>query len=295
MHVFQLSVNHSTTCDQSTGRMSLCINWGPVADSVMLASMFGGLRWVLTQILLKGTENNIGLNGTVDTLYYVAPCMAITLLPFALAAESDKVLDSELLFKAPSHVATLTMLSVRVAYMHVVQRHARTHACSPNADARVCMFSECIHACLHAGWMQTHNICEGFQSANSLTTNVVYGILHITAAFGAGCLGRKYVQKVLLTSNFSMSLFRIFGLLCQHGMSTTRIPHACIRACGHGIEIGVFGVSATGQYLRESTCLDCPQPICSNHACAYAPIVSLGIALFGCTLDCGGGGAWRFC
>lgn len=77
---------------------------------VFLAAMFGGLRWVLTQVLLK--SNDIGLNGTVDTLYYVAPCMTITLLPFAIFAEGPKLIVSPMLFHASHDVAFMTIISV---------------------------------------------------------------------------------------------------------------------------------------------------------------------------------------
>eukprot|EP00039_Didymoeca_costata_P008195 m.108960 g.108960 ORF g.108960 m.108960 type:complete len:405 (+) comp13988_c0_seq1:299-1513(+) len=60
---------------------------------VMLASMFGGLRWVLTQVLMK--RQNLEFSGTVDTLYHVAPCMALTLFPFAIALESRGISQSE--------------------------------------------------------------------------------------------------------------------------------------------------------------------------------------------------------
>eukprot|EP00040_Diaphanoeca_grandis_P016336 m.84250 g.84250 ORF g.84250 m.84250 type:complete len:378 (+) comp25727_c0_seq1:172-1305(+) len=73
---------------------------------VLIASMFGGLRWVLTQILLK--QSDIGLNGTVDSLYYVAPCMAISLLPFAVFKEGHALIHSDLLFAAPPDIAFLT-------------------------------------------------------------------------------------------------------------------------------------------------------------------------------------------
>lgn len=80
---------------------------------VTLASMFGGLRWVLTQILLKGDAgNDLGLNGTVDTLYYIAPCMAITLAPFALWNEAAALSDSQKLFHGTQDVAVMTVMSV---------------------------------------------------------------------------------------------------------------------------------------------------------------------------------------
>eukprot|EP00035_Acanthoeca_spectabilis_P020261 m.431914 g.431914 ORF g.431914 m.431914 type:complete len:390 (+) comp17366_c0_seq1:173-1342(+) len=77
---------------------------------VMMASMFGGLRWVLTQVLLKSTS--FGLNGTIDTLYHVAPTMAMTLLPFALVAEGERITHSPMLFGGDADVAILTLLAI---------------------------------------------------------------------------------------------------------------------------------------------------------------------------------------
>jgi len=59
---------------------------------LLLACRFGGLRWVLAQVLMK--NGKIPFSGTVDTLYYVAPCMSLTLLPFALAFEVRDLANS---------------------------------------------------------------------------------------------------------------------------------------------------------------------------------------------------------
>lgn len=53
-----------------------------------------------------------GLNGTVDTLYYIAPCMAITLAPFALWNEAAALSDSQKLFHGTQSVAVMTVVSV---------------------------------------------------------------------------------------------------------------------------------------------------------------------------------------
>lgn len=68
---------------------------------VELAAMFGGIRWVLTQILLKGEgDHDLKLSGTMDTLYHVAPCMALTLAPVALATEWSHIMNSPMLGSA---------------------------------------------------------------------------------------------------------------------------------------------------------------------------------------------------
>lgn len=69
---------------------------------IMSASILGGLRWVLTQMVLHKEKDRLGLKHPVDTVYYVSPCMGITLLPFALGIEGSHVLSSPLLFGAPT-------------------------------------------------------------------------------------------------------------------------------------------------------------------------------------------------
>jgi solute carrier family 35 protein C2 len=88
---------------------------GPVPGGgfllVMVASVMGGLRWVLTQVLME--QGGLRFSGTVDTLYYVAPCMALTLLPFAVGIEGKGLLQDELLFKADtSSIAFATLFYV---------------------------------------------------------------------------------------------------------------------------------------------------------------------------------------
>jgi solute carrier family 35, member C2 len=75
---------------------------------VMVASVMGGLRWVLTQVLME--QGGLRFSGTVDTLYYVAPCMAITLLPFAVGIEGKALLEEPLLFKAETSSIVLGTL-----------------------------------------------------------------------------------------------------------------------------------------------------------------------------------------
>lgn len=56
------------------------------AIQVLLATAAGGLRWSLTQILLKNSQN--GLNNPVIILYYLAPVMFACLIILSLIFES---------------------------------------------------------------------------------------------------------------------------------------------------------------------------------------------------------------
>eukprot|EP00051_Salpingoeca_urceolata_P029966 m.491581 g.491581 ORF g.491581 m.491581 type:complete len:373 (-) comp30349_c0_seq1:147-1265(-) len=60
---------------------------------VMLAAVTGGLRWVLTQLVLH--KEGLGLTHPVDTVFYVAPAMALTLFPFALALEARELVAAK--------------------------------------------------------------------------------------------------------------------------------------------------------------------------------------------------------
>jgi solute carrier family 35 protein C2 len=64
---------------------------------VMMASMMGGLRWVLCQIVLHKAD--LGLTHPIDTVYHVAPCMGVAVLPFALYFEGASFVRSPLLFQ----------------------------------------------------------------------------------------------------------------------------------------------------------------------------------------------------
>lgn len=63
----------------------------------MMASVMGGLRWVLCQIVLHKAE--LGLNNPIDTVYHVAPCMGLAMLPFAIGLEGKALLLSPMLFQ----------------------------------------------------------------------------------------------------------------------------------------------------------------------------------------------------
>eukprot|EP00049_Salpingoeca_infusionum_P026105 m.23770 g.23770 ORF g.23770 m.23770 type:complete len:367 (-) comp8528_c0_seq2:942-2042(-) len=64
---------------------------------VMSASILGGLRWVLTQLVLHKHKEDLGLRHPIDTMAYVTPCMALVLLPFFLYFEGHEVQQTPLL------------------------------------------------------------------------------------------------------------------------------------------------------------------------------------------------------
>lgn len=53
---------------------------------VLSASALGGLRWGLTQLLLK--QKKLGLDNPAATIYYLSPAMGITLVIISLTLES---------------------------------------------------------------------------------------------------------------------------------------------------------------------------------------------------------------
>eukprot|EP00053_Salpingoeca_punica_P011539 m.102742 g.102742 ORF g.102742 m.102742 type:complete len:372 (+) comp15700_c0_seq2:600-1715(+) len=79
---------------------------------VMCASASGGLRWVLTQLVMS--KESLGLTHPIDTIFHVAPWMTVTLLPFAVALEGDRLMKSELLLQGSMEQALMTLLAVVV-------------------------------------------------------------------------------------------------------------------------------------------------------------------------------------
>ena len=79
---------------------------------VMSASALGGLRWVLTQLILHKEKERLALRHPVDTVYHVAPCMAVTLLPFALVLEGDELWSSPLVFAGSFSVLLSSLFTV---------------------------------------------------------------------------------------------------------------------------------------------------------------------------------------
>lgn len=52
---------------------------------VLIASIVSGLRWSMTQLLLK--HENMGISNPIATLYYLSPIMFITMLTLSLIFE----------------------------------------------------------------------------------------------------------------------------------------------------------------------------------------------------------------
>eukprot|EP00043_Microstomoeca_roanoka_P000201 m.27170 g.27170 ORF g.27170 m.27170 type:complete len:430 (-) comp10181_c0_seq1:46-1335(-) len=64
---------------------------------VLAASIMGGLRWVLTQLVLHKEKERLGLKHPIDTMAYVMPCVALALFPFAMYFEGKEIADTHLL------------------------------------------------------------------------------------------------------------------------------------------------------------------------------------------------------
>jgi solute carrier family 35 protein C2 len=69
---------------------------------VITASALGGLRWSLTQLLLK--DKKMGMDNPASTIFWLAPSMGITIAIVSLAIENWPVLFSTKYFQDPSHV-----------------------------------------------------------------------------------------------------------------------------------------------------------------------------------------------
>eukprot|EP00730_Choanoeca_flexa_P013057 TRINITY_DN4925_c0_g1_i2.p1 TRINITY_DN4925_c0_g1~~TRINITY_DN4925_c0_g1_i2.p1 ORF type:complete len:365 (+),score=38.29 TRINITY_DN4925_c0_g1_i2:65-1159(+) len=73
---------------------------------ILSASMMSGLRWVLTQLVMQREKERLGPKHPIDTMAYVAPCMGLSLLPFAFYFEGRGFFSSDMLFGRASVALT---------------------------------------------------------------------------------------------------------------------------------------------------------------------------------------------
>lgn len=89
---------------------------------VISASALGGLRWALTQVLLKNKK--MGMDNPAATIYWLSPCMGVTLGVVSLTIEQwptlfrtpffdgvMKTLETTLYLIAPGVIAFCMVLS----------------------------------------------------------------------------------------------------------------------------------------------------------------------------------------
>ena len=77
---------------------------------VTSASALGGLRWGLTQLLLR--SKNIGMNNPAATLFWLTPIMGLTLaIASAVSGDWGKVLGSDF-FATPGKVFETTFFLI---------------------------------------------------------------------------------------------------------------------------------------------------------------------------------------
>lgn len=69
---------------------------------VLGASALGGLRWSLTQVLLK--SKNLGLDNPAATIFWLAPSMGVTLGIVSIATEDWPHLFQTRFFQDKGHV-----------------------------------------------------------------------------------------------------------------------------------------------------------------------------------------------
>jgi len=99
---------------------------------VMIASVMGGLRWVLAQILIE--RGGLKFSGTFDTLYYVAPCMALSLFPFAVGLEGRKLIDSGMLYSCDNGTSSM-LLPANMTFANFSERIDAANAATDAANA----------------------------------------------------------------------------------------------------------------------------------------------------------------
>eukprot|EP00128_Syssomonas_multiformis_P007315 Colp12_sorted_trinity150504_noHs@10447 len=73
---------------------------------VMTAAMLGGLRWVLTQMLMH--KKSLRMHNPIDTLYHITPVMGLAMVPFAAAIEGKDFFTSPKVFTGGAEVFFLS-------------------------------------------------------------------------------------------------------------------------------------------------------------------------------------------
>jgi solute carrier family 35 protein C2 len=75
---------------------------------VLSASAFGGLRWSLTQLLLK--NKNMGLDNPAATIYWLAPIMGLSLATISLILDGWIAVFSSKFFDGAGTIFHTTLL-----------------------------------------------------------------------------------------------------------------------------------------------------------------------------------------
>uniref|UniRef100_A0A1B0FR02 Sugar phosphate transporter domain-containing protein n=1 Tax=Glossina morsitans morsitans TaxID=37546 RepID=A0A1B0FR02_GLOMM len=58
---------------------------------ILVASLSGGIRWSLAQFIMQ--KSKLGLHNPIDMIYHMQPWMILSLLPFLIAFEGEKLLE----------------------------------------------------------------------------------------------------------------------------------------------------------------------------------------------------------
>ncbi|GAB6021398.1 hypothetical protein CHUAL_004008 [Chamberlinius hualienensis] len=64
---------------------------------VMLASVMGGLRWTVAQMVMQKKES--GLTNPIDMIYHIQPWMVVGLIPLAIPFEGVQIATSKVVFR----------------------------------------------------------------------------------------------------------------------------------------------------------------------------------------------------
>jgi solute carrier family 35, member C2 len=108
------------------------------------ATALGGLRWAMTQVLLKGEPSNI-MPPLTATLY-TSPTTALCVLPFALVLESSKVAAHIADLDGPSalRLTGLLLVIASLVFLVLVSEYWLVHDTSSLALSVAAIFKECM-------------------------------------------------------------------------------------------------------------------------------------------------------
>jgi solute carrier family 35 protein C2 len=91
---------------------------------VMSGSALGGLRWSLTQLLLK--EEKVGVNNPAATVFWFAPIMGVTLASISLIVDGWLTILSSKFFESASQILYTTFFLLApgtIAFMMVMSEY----------------------------------------------------------------------------------------------------------------------------------------------------------------------------
>ena len=102
--------------------------------SVLCTFSILGLLADMVSLMTAWIYKGLKFSGTFDTLYYVAPCMALSLFPFAVGLEGRKLIDSGMLYSCDNGTSSM-LLPANMTFANFSERIDAANAATDAANA----------------------------------------------------------------------------------------------------------------------------------------------------------------